>query len=97
LSVRVEATIYRMVQEALNNVIQHAEAQQVQVGLTMTVDGVQLVIEDDGCGFDPDEVPENHYGLIGLNERVRLLHGSLTVESAPDQGTRLSFDIPLES
>ena len=97
LPVRIEATLYRMVQEALNNVMQHADAEQVRVMLTTTVDGVQLVIEDDGCGFDPDAVPEDHYGLIGLNERVRLLQGTLTVESAPDEGTRLSFDIPLES
>lgn len=97
LPVRIEATIYRMVQEALNNVVQHAEATQVQVRLVMTVDGVQLTIVDDGCGFDPDDVPEDHYGLIGLNERVHLLNGTLTVESAPDAGTRLSFDIPLES
>lgn len=97
LPVRIEATLYRMVQEALNNVMQHADAEHVRVGLTTTVDGVQLVIEDDGCGFDPDAVPEDHYGLIGLNERVRLLQGTLTVESAPNEGTRLSFDIPLES
>lgn len=97
LPVRVEVALYRMVQEALSNVMQHAQAEQVRVHLTMTVDRVHLVIEDDGCGFDPDLVPENHYGLIGLNERVRLLQGSLVVESAPHEGTRLLFDIPLES
>jgi len=97
LPVRVEVALYRMVQEALSNVIQHAQAEQVRVHLTMTVDAVHLVIEDDGCGFDPDAVPENHYGLIGLNERVRLLQGELTVESALGKGTRLSFDIPLGS
>jgi two-component system NarL family sensor kinase len=94
---RVETTIYRMVQEALNNVLQHAQAQRVKIDLVKTMDSVQLVIEDDGRGFDSAEVPEYHYGLLGLNERVRLLKGSLTVESALAQGTRLSFDIPLES
>lgn len=96
LPVRVEAALYRMVQEALHNVLQHAKATQVKVFLVMTVDGVQLVIEDDGCGFDPDDVPTNHFGLMGLNERVHLLAGTLAVESAPNEGTRLTIDIPLE-
>lgn len=96
LPVRIEAALFRMVQEALNNVIQHAQAKHVKIELIMTAEGVQLVIEDDGCGFDPQAVPDNHYGLLGLNERAHLLQGTLTIESAPHQGTRLSFHIPLE-
>jgi two-component system NarL family sensor kinase len=58
-------------------------------------DQVQLDIEDDGRGFDPAQTPPNRYGLIGLNERARLLGGSLHLDSAPGAGTRLAVVIPL--
>ena len=96
LSVRVEAGLYRMAQEALNNVVQHARARRVLVELTSTPEYVELVVEDDGRGFDPADVSEGRYGLVGLNERVHLLGGSFAIESAPEHGTRLDIRIPLE-
>ena len=96
LSVRVEAGLYRMAQEALNNVVQHARARRVLVELTSTPEYVELVVEDDGRGFDPANVSEGRYGLVGLNERVHLLGGSFAIESAPEHGTRLDIRIPLE-
>ena len=59
-------------------------------------DQVQLVIQDDGRGFDPGRIPKGHYGLIGLNERVRLLNGKLQLQSNPGAGTRIQVVIPLE-
>ena len=96
LSVRIEASLYRMAQEALNNIAQHADAQKVLIELTSTPQYVQLVVEDDGRGFDPETAREDRYGLIGLNERAHLLGGSFAIESAPDRGTRLEIHIPLE-
>lgn len=96
LSVRIEASLYRMAQEALNNIAQHADAKTVLIELTSTPQYVQLVVEDDGRGFDPANVREDRHGLIGLNERAHLLGGSFTIESAPDRGTRLEIHIPLE-
>ncbi len=96
LSVRVEAGLYRMAQEALNNVVQHARARRVLVELTSTPEYVELVVEDDGRGFDPANVSEGRYGLVGLNERAHLLGGSFAIESAPEHGTRLDIRIPLE-
>lgn len=96
LSVRIEASLYRMAQEALNNIAQHADAQKVLIELTSTPQYAQLVVEDDGRGFDPENVQEDRYGLIGLNERAHLLGGSFAIESAPDRGTRLEIHIPLE-
>ncbi|MYB55722.1 MAG: GAF domain-containing sensor histidine kinase [Gemmatimonadetes bacterium] len=96
LSVRIEASLYRMAQEALNNIAQHADAQKVLIELTSTPQYVQLVVEDDGREFDPENVREDRYGLIGLNERAHLLGGSFAIESAPDRGTRLEIHIPLE-
>ena len=96
LSARIEASLYRMAQEALNNIAQHAEAKKILIELTSTPQYVQLVVEDDGRGFDPDNVRKDRHGLIGLNERAHLLGGSFAIESAPDRGTRLEIHIPLE-
>ncbi len=96
LPVRVEAGLYRMAQEALNNVVQHAKAREALVELTSTPEYVELVIKDDGCGFDPENVPEGRYGLVGLNERAHLLGGAFAIESTPERGTRLDIRIPLE-
>ncbi len=96
LPVRVEAGLYRIAQEALTNVAQHADASQVDVRLVTTPDQVQLTIEDDGRGFDTAGVPEDRYGLVGLNERAKLLGGRLTLESAPGAGTRVEVIVPLD-
>ena len=96
LSIRIEAGLYRMAQEALNNIAQHADAKKVLIELISTPQYVQLVVEDDGRGFDLENVREDRYGLIGLNERAHLLGGSFAIESAPDRGTRLEIHIPLE-
>jgi signal transduction histidine kinase len=94
--VRIEAGLYRITQEALTNVLQHAHARQVTVQLVTTPDQVRLTIADDGQGFALTRVPEHRYGLIGLNERAKLLGGSLHLESSPGKGTRLEVVIPLE-
>ena len=96
LSARVEAGLYRMAEEALNNVAAHADATKALVELTSTPDCVALIVEDDGCGFDPEDTSEARYGLVGMRERAHLLGGSFSIESAPRQGTRLEIRIPLE-
>lgn len=96
LPVRVEAGMYRIAQEAIANVIRHAGAKHVVVQLIATSDAIRLVVEDDGRGFDPSAIPSGHFGLIGLNERVRLLGGTLDLRSSPDAGTHLEVTVPLE-
>ena len=96
LPVRVEASLYRIAQEALANVALHADASHVTLDLEAQPDQVQLVIQDDGRGFDPGRIPKGHYGLIGLNERVRLLNGKLQLQSNPGAGTRIQVVVPLE-
>ncbi|MFI5273965.1 MAG: histidine kinase [Ktedonobacterales bacterium] len=95
LPVRVESGLYRIAQEALANVAHHASARHVLLRLETLPESVRLVIEDDGRGFDAAEPAEDHYGLVGLNERVRLLGGTLRLESSPGAGTRLDVKIPL--
>ena len=89
-----ELVIYRVVQEALANVYKHANASHVRVHLAGKGDSVEVVIEDDGCGFDTSRthafVRDNHFGLIGMRERVERMHGTWRVRSASGEGTRIS-------
>lgn len=93
---RVEAGLYRVAQEALTNAVQHADARAVTVELSMRADRVQLTVEDDGRGFDPSQLPAGRYGLIGLNERVHLLGGTVDLQSSPGEGARVLVAVPLE-
>jgi two-component system NarL family sensor kinase len=95
LPARVEAGLYRMAREALTNALRHARARRVTVRLVSLPDRLHLTVEDDGQGFAPADVPAGRYGLIGLNERARLLGGSFHVHSAPAAGTRLDITVPL--
>jgi two-component system NarL family sensor kinase len=95
LPTRLELGIYRIAQESLRNVELHAKASHVSVDLTSDSEAITLVVEDDGCGFNPEAIPQGHYGLVGLNERVRLLGGTLTIESTPSEGTRIEATIPI--
>ncbi|RYI89836.1 MAG: hypothetical protein EON47_21630, partial [Acetobacteraceae bacterium] len=86
-----------VVQEALTNVLKHARARTVSVLLERRDDGLRLIVEDDGDGFDPDAAPGDarpHLGLSGMRERLQLVGGSLEVESAPGSGTTLFMTVP---
>ena len=96
LPTRIEAGLYRITQEALSNVRQHAQASQVQLFLTVQPDQIILSIRDDGRGFDLSESKEEGFGLIGLNERARLLGGLLKIQSGAGNGTQIDVLIPLE-
>lgn len=95
LPVAIEAGLYRVTQEALTNVYTHAQATSAKVHLLVTLQTIQLTIQDNGCGFAPGEVTPNRYGLTGMNERVRLLGGQLQIESTPGAGTKVVVSIPL--
>jgi two-component system, NarL family, sensor histidine kinase DevS len=92
----VETTLYRIVQEALTNVVKHAQAQNVTVLLIRRDGSMTAVIEDDGLGFTPDEPTEDGHGLLGIRERVALLDGRLTIESSPGVGTTLVAEVRVE-
>lgn len=94
LPAEVETAVYRIVQEALGNVLRHADARHVSVVLTRKNGTVSIVIEDDGCGFDP-LAPAAGMGIAGMRERVSLLDGVLDLESAPGAGTTIVVAIPL--
>jgi signal transduction histidine kinase len=91
----IETSLYRLVQEALTNVVKHAAATRVNIVLTRRDGGVSAVIEDDGLGFSPEEVRNDALGLVGMRERIALLDGTLSVESTPGKGTELVAYLPI--
>jgi len=91
----VETALYRIVQEALTNVVKHAQAEHVSIVVTRKPAGVLVVIEDDGCGFDPVEARAASLGLMGMSERVELLDGTFEVDTKPGAGTTLIVELPL--
>jgi signal transduction histidine kinase len=95
LPAEVETTVYRIVQEALTNVVKHAEAHEVSILLVRRDGIVTAVVEDDGGGFDPHAVRADSIGLEGMRERVALHDGRLTLESAPASGTTVRVEVPL--
>ncbi len=100
LSEEVEVTLYRIGQEGLTNVLHHASANEVRLTLQPVADGIQLCIEDDGIGFNPDKIPSGegirHLGLVSMRERAEMLDGTLDVYTAPNQGTTIQVYIPLK-
>ena len=93
-----ETVLYRVAQEALLNVHQHAAAGRVRVRLARRDDATLLSIDDDGVGFDRDEararMRDGHFGLVGMRERVELAAGSWHLDSTPGSGTRITAVVP---
>jgi PAS domain S-box-containing protein len=95
----VEDTMYRVVQEALNNILKHARAAHVDVALERHADHVSLIIEDDGVGFDPSTaaIGSGGVGLVGMRERAALIGADLQIESTAGCGTTVFIRAPLVS
>jgi PAS domain S-box-containing protein len=91
----IEATIYRIVQEALNNINKHSGAKRADVVVFQFDDKLRLTIRDDGHGFDPAKVEPSRFGLQGIRKRAALLGGSASIESSPGHGTTLSVTLPM--
>ena len=102
LSPEMETALYRIVQEALTNVARHAQARSIRLRLERKASTVAVVVEDDGRGFDVEKTRESKpsdsgVGLLGIEERVHAMGGSLCILSQPGQGTVLSVEMPLLS
>jgi signal transduction histidine kinase len=97
----VETALYRIAQEALSNIVQHACASEVNLLLTARADTVVLIVEDNGCGFEVGSlmhgaVDDRWLGLSGMRERAELLGGKLSIESTPVEGTTVFVEVPLD-
>ena len=95
LPTEVETALYRIVQEALANIVKHAEATRVSILLTRKESSVAAVVEDDGKGFDKRETGDDVLGLVGMRERVGLVGGRLVIESAKGSGTTIAAEVPV--
>ena len=96
---KVEAAIFAIVQEAVNNALKHAQAQRIEVQLKETIAAMYVIINDDGVGFDMDAVMSNYQqrgslGMVNIRERTQLIGAELTMKSTPGAGTRITVYVP---
>jgi signal transduction histidine kinase len=94
LPAKLETAIFRITQEALTNVVKHANANTVRISLALRERSMVLTVGDDGGGFSQGQMPSDGFGLLGMRERVASLNGSLDIESEHGLGTRLRVEIP---
>lgn len=97
LAPQSELALFRIIQEAWNNIRRHAQARHMALGFAYAAHGLRVTITDDGVGFAPprnDETPDGHWGVRGMRERAELTGGTLALQSAPDQGTTITIHIP---
>jgi len=98
----MEAGIYRMVQEAFSNAFKHANPSYVALEITYQAQMVKIVVRDNGVGFHVDLIESRakdstHFGLIGMRERVELLEGRMEIDSAINEGTKITIHIPINA
>jgi NarL family two-component system sensor histidine kinase YdfH len=91
----VQEALIRSVAEALTNIAQHAQAKQVAVTLSKADEHLLVSVQDNGQGFDPSAIPSGHYGILGIRERVRLINGSVNIQSEIGKGTKVEVKFPL--
>lgn len=91
-----EVGVFRLIQESVNNSIKHAKTDEIWVKIEWLRETVNILIKDQGLGFDTKEVKEKSFGLIGMQERVELLKGKMKVTSKVGEGTSILFQIPLD-
>jgi signal transduction histidine kinase len=96
----INLALFRTCQECLNNAIRHARARRVDIRLTYAVRKVELTVEDDGLGFDPEEMRRRNHrnsgiGLLGMRERAAALGGRLQVVSTRGRGTTIHVELPV--
>ncbi|MCX6012662.1 MAG: PAS domain-containing sensor histidine kinase [Chloroflexi bacterium] len=98
----IELTLFRIVQEVLNNIKKHARASKIKIDLSFNEGRVKLSIYDNGSGFNVPErenyfIKSGKFGLAGISERAKMLNGLYIIDSKPDKGTTITVEIPLES
>lgn len=96
LSKTVETQVLRIIQESLTNVVQHARASMARVGLVYGSEGIAVIVEDDGCGFDPEASSRKGVGLSGLVARAAQVGGKVRIDSTSGWGTRIRADLPFQ-
>jgi signal transduction histidine kinase len=98
LNNNVKINFYRIIQEFVNNTLKHAEATAIRITAQQTDQTIELIVQDNGKGFDKAEMQRkaNHsFGLLNMEERVKMLKGTFAIESEPGKGTKSTFSIPV--
>jgi NarL family two-component system sensor histidine kinase LiaS len=96
LPLEIEQAIYRVTQEAMANVARHSQAKRVDLSLVYNPDSIQLLLSDDGQGFDTQKKLHG-MGLRSIRDRVSSVHGTVQIQSAPGQGTRITVQVPTKN
>ena len=94
LSSDYEVSIFRLVQESVNNAIKHGHSPEIWVKIEWLKNGVNILVKDNGKGFDKDSVKEQSFGIIGMNERIEVLKGTIEINSSVGKGTSVIFKVP---
>src|SRR5699024_3940498 len=89
-----EVAVFRLIQEAIQKAITHADATTAQATMEGVHDKISVVVKDDGIGFDQLKKKFDSFGLVGMKERVEILKGKLVINSIPGEGTIIKFTIP---
>ena len=96
----MEGNLLRIGQEAINNAVKHAHAQRILVNLVFDARRVQLIVRDDGRGFNNQALGngrDGHFGLMGMSERAEKMGGTLSIQSSDGSGTEVVADVPISS
>ena len=94
----LETTLFRLIQEAISNARKHARVSRALVKMENRQEGLTLLIQDEGCGFDPTAASsseQDSYGILGMSERAALLGGKMRIISAPGSGTQVIVELPV--
>lgn len=92
----IEVAVFRLIQESVTNSLKHSKAKDIWIKVESLRDTMNVIVKDNGCGFDTQEVKEKSFGIIGMRERVELLKGDLKIISHPGEGTTILFRIPIQ-
>nr|WP_295973901.1 sensor histidine kinase [uncultured Bacillus sp.] len=95
LPAKYEVSLFRLIQESVQNAMKHAEAKDVLVKLEILKDKITIIVQDDGKGFDKEMQKESSFGLIGMRERVDLLDGELTIDTEIGKGTTVTIQVSI--
>jgi two-component system, NarL family, sensor histidine kinase DegS len=95
LDPKYEIALFRLIQEAVQNAVKHANAKTIQVNLEVTNQFINIIVADDGVGFDLKEKSNSSFGLIGMKERVDILGGTFEISSEINKGTKIVIKVPL--
>jgi len=97
---RIDEQLLRIGQEAVTNAVRHSHAGAIRLGLDYAPAAVTLTVEDNGCGFDPDDpihAEDGHWGLVGMRERAQAAQATLSIASGPARGTRVVVTVPMQT